>query len=114
MNRALTDFNDIDNGIVRFLSSDADTDVQEGDVVILHDDGEQEAMARIVAIEGRLVAARIDWDTFGPAGSIKPVSLQLLGYPHTTRLVVTGSVWHDLVTERPSERIEDAAERVCV
>lgn len=71
MLQLLTDFNDIDDNLARGLVEDAaggDTGVQVGDRVLLHDDGEQEAWAVVRRIRNGVVAAEIDWSTWGPGG----------------------------------------------
>jgi hypothetical protein len=117
MLKLTVDFNAVANGLVRGLQEDAlgDGEPVEGALIVLDDGEGNEALGTVREVRDGLVFAAIDWDTFGSAGLIKPMSaehLQLPGQPKTTTFAISGSVWRDLVVERPSERIEGAAERV--
>jgi hypothetical protein len=112
MTGAVVDFNPIASGLVRGLQEDADDELVVGATVLLTDGEGNEALGTVQELRDGLVFAAVDWETFGPSGVIKPVSLRPAACPKTTTFEVTGSVWKDLSTDRASERIEGAAERV--
>ena len=64
MLRLLTDFNDIEDGTATGLADD----LVEGDLVLLHDDGEHEAWGTVTSVISGVATAEIDWDTWGAAG----------------------------------------------
>src|SRR5262249_3877059 len=75
MLRLLTDFNDIDDGdIVTGLARDligpnqGTLDMDEW--VVLHDDGEHEALGKVSRVQGDLIFAQIVWDTWGSEGRL--------------------------------------------
>lgn len=69
--RLLTDFNDIEgSNVVTGLAQGpyAPRPPREGDRILLHDDGEHEALGVVTRVDGDLVSAAIDWSTWGDAG----------------------------------------------
>ena len=70
MFRLMTDFNDVNDGMVTALLEDAEGPraLRVLDRVLLHDDGEHEVWGTVRQIGDGLVRARIDWSTWGPAG----------------------------------------------
>jgi hypothetical protein len=71
--RLLTDFNessgDSVHGLQRYV--DGPRELRVRDRVILHDDGEEEALGLVEAVDGELVRVAVDWATFGPAGRFR-------------------------------------------
>jgi hypothetical protein len=77
MYRLLVDFNDIESDIVAGLDRDV-TGPQPrvlhlGDRVRLHDDGQHEAWGTVTDVDGRLISAKLDRNTWGPTGHIRVV-----------------------------------------
>jgi hypothetical protein len=70
MFKLLVDFNEVRDDRVRGLQRYAEgpRTLRQGDWVLVHDDGEEEAWGGVEAVEGDLVRVRVDWRTFGPAG----------------------------------------------
>jgi hypothetical protein len=106
------DFNALDSGLVRGRAY-GNVDPAElitGRLVLLDDGEGNEALGTIEELRNGLVFAAVEWGTFRPAGKIRPVSLAQPAYPKRMMFAITGSVWRDLVSERASERIDDAVE----
>src|SRR5271168_3612104 len=89
------DFNALASGLVRGRAANAAEypTLVEGSLVLLTDREGNEALGTVREVRDGLAFAAVDWDTWGPTGTIKVVSLPP-PRPQTTRTVkVTGSVW---------------------
>jgi hypothetical protein len=72
MFKLLVDFNEVHNDRVRGLQRSAEgrRALRAGDAVLVHDDGEEEALGLVESVDGNLVRVRVNWATFGPAGHL--------------------------------------------
>jgi hypothetical protein len=70
--KLLTDFNGIHDDRIEGLQrySEGPRDLRVGDRVLVHDDGNEEALGLVEAVAGELVRVKLDWATFGPAGHL--------------------------------------------
>jgi hypothetical protein len=73
MFRLLTDFNDINNGVVVGLPEDVEGPraLRIGDRVLLHDDGQHEAWGTVTRLLPGLVGLGVDLSTWADAGTYK-------------------------------------------
>lgn len=105
------DFNALANGLVRGRTANA---AEDGSLALLTDGEGNEALGTVREVRDGLVFAAVDWDTWGPTGTIKVVSLPP-PRPQTTRTVkVTGSVWQAGTSNMVPARVQQLAERVPV
>jgi hypothetical protein len=81
MLRMLVDFNDIRDDAVGGLPEDVEgsDELREGGWILLHDDGEHEALGRVTEAGNDLVRAQIDWSTWGGAGRYMTISISAWG-----------------------------------
>lgn len=71
MFRLLVDFNEVTPGDgVRGLQeyADAPRPLRPGDYILVHDDGEEEALGTVASVDDDVVDVAVEWATFGPAG----------------------------------------------
>lgn len=80
MFRLLIDFNDVREGLVRGLREHAvaPRPLREEDQVLLHDDGEHEAIGTVERVDGDLIYLAIDWSTWTDAGTHPAESVRVV------------------------------------
>jgi len=109
------DFNALAGGLVRGRAANAaegPNHLAEGSLALLTDGEGNEALGTVRKVRDGLVFAAVEWDTWGPTGTIKVVSLPP-PRPQTTRKVkVTGSVWQAGTGDKVPARVQQVAERV--
>jgi hypothetical protein len=71
----LVDFNEVHRDRVEGLQRYAEGPraLREGDTVLVHDDGSEEAIGRVDRVAGDLVRVAVTWGTFGAAGRFRYV-----------------------------------------
>jgi hypothetical protein len=110
------DFNVLASGLVRGLREDVtgDDELLEGALVLLDDGEGNEALGTLREVRDGLVFAEVDWNTWGPAGTIRRVSLPLPEQGKRSAMKVTGDVQLVGASSNVSASFGFAERPVCV